>query len=144
MLTLLDFGRRLGTTEKCLQLLLDTAVSQAGARSSAVRPLFPTATWASGLWQILPPVDLSGGSADRIRPATPDVGSVVCDPLHDWLGHYWSWNTRAGSKLKLLAKDPPLRTRRARNVGTGDIMRKGKEIFAPTLEKCKPWWRRQA
>jgi len=42
---------------------------------------------------------------------------------------------RAGSKLKLLAKDPTLRAGRAGNVGSGDIMRNGKEIFALTLEK---------
>ena len=42
---------------------------------------------------------------------------------------------RVGPKLELLTKDPPLRARRARNVGTGNITRNGKEIFALTLEK---------
>jgi hypothetical protein len=82
-----------------------------------------------------PLASLSARPVGRTAPPTPDVVAVVCNPLHDWLGQYWSWNVRVGSKLKLLTKDPPLRARRTRNVGTGNIVRNGKEIFALTLEK---------
>jgi hypothetical protein len=85
MLTLLAFGRRRGTTEKCLRLLLDTSVEgqlrgfvRKQERAPERKAIVPDRNMGSGLWQILPSVNLAGGSAGRMNRSSHARRSIRC------------------------------------------------------------------